>query len=1023
MHVSYRPEPEMIEGIVTSLSETLNRMYPSYPKNQDLVGIGPRVDKIKRLLCLNRQGQNNLTLGIWGMAGIGKTTLAQAISNEVSNSTQFDACCFLANVSEELKKPGGIASLQDKLLSKILEEKSLHTDGWGSAFTSNRIRNKKVLLVLDDVNGLEQLETLALLGRDAFAPGSIVIMTSRDKQVLRNRVDEIYEVKALNYEESLQLFCLGAFKQNSPYNDFWDLADRFVGYARGNPLALKVLGSALYGQSKEYWESALRKLQGSPDTKILDALKISYDTLDRVEKDIFLDIACFFKGWNAEDVMKLCDSFHDGKAHCAVMNLIDRCLLNITTEGNIWMHDLLQELAQSIVHEESTEPGNRSRIWNPKDIDHVLRNNTGTHAIQGLSLDMSQSSLLQLSPNSFSRLSKLRFLNFHNSKRGRRLQISGGTSLEYLPSELRYLHWDGYPSKSLPPDFNPENLDTLALPNSDIEKLWDGDGVTKFPEVPLHITELNLSGTSIEEVPTSLSELESLEYLSLSGCPLRKFPENLPRSIKSLYLDKTNIEVVPSSIGYLSELSKLHMNGCERLKTIPASLCRLKHLEYLDFSNCSRLDGFPEILEPMETLWKLDLSGTALKGLPSSLSFLVGLEELRLNDCRNLTSLPNSLCSLTSLRLLYVQNCPNLVSVPDIKSLWRLKADETALLQLPSSTGHLEELSLSRCKDLKLGLFSGLTSVSNLCLRDSNISEIPEHLGELTNLSRLDLSKNEFTRIPTTIRRLPNLVELLVISCKRLRSMPVLPPCLKKLDAHNCTSLESVSQQPHCKPDDGPCSYQFSNCFNLDQDAYNKVVAHAQLIIQRVATTLVEAYQHCKMINGAASVFCLPGSDILGWFNHKGIGSSITVKLPSGWSKSTFSGFALCIVVDFKDYEDHCQSRKGFEQCPTVGSLHPTIHCRVGFKTKHGDCHNFSCKWQVGNDDEPRQIRRDHVLFLYHNDIYRSVVHMVDKDNCNEVSFDFFEENLRCKVKKCGVRLLYAKSSENFSSLGVRSRL
>ncbi|OMO52636.1 hypothetical protein CCACVL1_29150, partial [Corchorus capsularis] len=419
-------------------------------------------------------------------------------------------------------------------------------------------------------------------------------------------------------------------------------------------------------------------------------------------------------------------------------------------------------------------------------------------------------------------LPKLRLLNLRDCKSLRKIpDLSLAPNLEMLDiSYCSSLHHE-LPSLSSFPSL--ERLEIHGCLN-----------LKKFPEVPLHITTLNLSGTSVEEIPKSVMELECLEYLSLSGCPLTNFPENLPRSIKSLYLDQTNILAVPSSIGSFSELSKLHMSGCERLKTIPTSLCRLKHLEYLDFSNCSRLDSFPEILEPMETLWKLDLSGTALKGLPPSLSFLVGLMELRLNDCRNLTSLPNNLCSLTSLRLLYVQNCPNLVYVPDIKSLWRLYADETALLQLPSSAGHLEELSLSRCKDLKLGLFSGLTSVSNLCLRDSNISEITEHLGKLTNLSRLDLSKNEFTRIPTTIRRLPNLAELLLISCKRLRSVPILPPGLKILDAHNCTSLESVAQQPHCKPDDedGSCSYIFSNCFNLDQNSYNKIVAHAQLKFQ-----------------------------------------------------------------------------------------------------------------------------------------------------------------------------------------------
>ena len=126
--------------------------------------------------------------------------------------------------------------MQEKLLVEIFEDRNVHIN----AFTLNRLRRKKVLIVLDDVDDLDHLDFL-VRGHSSFGAGSRIIITSRDKQVLKNGVDELYELKELNYHESLQLFSANAFKQSHPPENYIDLSDRVICYAKGNPLALKVL--------------------------------------------------------------------------------------------------------------------------------------------------------------------------------------------------------------------------------------------------------------------------------------------------------------------------------------------------------------------------------------------------------------------------------------------------------------------------------------------------------------------------------------------------------------------------------------------------------------------------------------------------------------------------------------------------------------------------------------------------------------------------------------------------------------
>ncbi|XP_065616842.1 LOW QUALITY PROTEIN: disease resistance protein RUN1 [Quercus suber] len=241
------------------------------------------------------------------MGGMGKTTLAQEIYKRIF--ANFEASSFIDNVREETRNQG-LVSLQKQLISKILMESEINI--WkiyeGINVIRNIARNKKVLIVLDDVDGEEQLEALAG-NHDWFGSGSRIIVTSRDSHLLRRCDMNIYTVKQLNNDDALKLFSLRAFKKPGPKENYMDLSQDFVNYANGLPLALKVLGSLLFDKEIDEWNSALDKLKVEPDKKFLDILKISYDGLTNMQKELFLDIACFFKGENKNCIRDILKSF------------------------------------------------------------------------------------------------------------------------------------------------------------------------------------------------------------------------------------------------------------------------------------------------------------------------------------------------------------------------------------------------------------------------------------------------------------------------------------------------------------------------------------------------------------------------------------------------------------------------------------------------------------------------------------------------------------------------------------------
>ncbi|XP_076933589.1 disease resistance protein RPV1-like [Bidens hawaiensis] len=305
-------------------------------------------------------------VSICGMGGIGKTTLSRMVYDQVS--TRFDGSCFVANI-RKVSKSHGLKHIQRVMLSRLLKNRNLHvrSNNEGVDPTRPQLINRKILLVLGDVDDNSRLEALVGGGK-WFSEGGRIIITTRDESLLvANNIMEAYYVKPLDDNESYQFLRKHAFKMDDSTMAYDDLLPQVVSYAAGLPLALKVLSSLLCGRSKKEWTSALARLQVCPKKTIHDTHKLSYDGLDAAEKELFLHIVYFFNDTEKDYAVNILNSCgFSGEVGIRIPE--QKSLVHIL-KGRIKMHKLIQQMGRDIVRKmHPDEPAKRSQLWLAQEV-------------------------------------------------------------------------------------------------------------------------------------------------------------------------------------------------------------------------------------------------------------------------------------------------------------------------------------------------------------------------------------------------------------------------------------------------------------------------------------------------------------------------------------------------------------------------------------------------------------------------------------------------------------------------------
>ncbi|XP_040991940.1 disease resistance protein RUN1-like [Juglans microcarpa x Juglans regia] len=540
-------EAKFVEKIVEEVLSKLNVAHFHVAKHP--VGILSRVEKMKALLNLGTSDHIRV-VGIYGMGGIGKTTVAKAVYNQIYE--EFEGSSFLSSIKESSGKHNGLVGLQKQLLRDILKyRKDLEFGNVDRGFNliKERLHGKKVLIVLDDVNQLEQIHTF--VGNcEWFGSGTRVIVTTRDEHLLeKSTAHEKYRVEELTHSDSLELLSWHAFNMPHPKENYDQLSISIASYAGGLPLALEVLGGHLFNRSIIQWRSTLEKLEKIPHSEIQQKLKISFDSLgdDRI-KDIFLDIACFFIGMDKEYATKIfhgCGFFPDIDLNI----LIERSLVTVDYINMLRMHDMIRDMGREIIRE--TSPKNRS-LWFHEDVLSVQKKQLGSDAVEGLVLNLPKLEDECFKTEAFANMKNLRLLQINN------LHLTG--CFEHLSKELRWLSWHKCPLKFLPPNFDLANLVVLEMQRNNVKQVWKENRVLNKLKV------LNLSHSkNLFKLPDFV-QVPNLETLIVEGC------------ISLVELDE--------SVGYLKGLVLLSLKGCKSLKNLPESICRLKTLETLNLFGC-----------------------------------------------------------------------------------------------------------------------------------------------------------------------------------------------------------------------------------------------------------------------------------------------------------------------------------------------------------------------------------------------------------------------------------------------------
>ncbi|CAN6446421.1 unnamed protein product [Victoria cruziana] len=791
------------------------------------LGIQTRVQDVKKMLKNGGEGVD--VVGIHGMGGLGKTTIAKAVYNDLAK--RFDgATCFLSNVRETAGQPNGLVTLQKQVFQEILKDGSicLNNVSHGQSLIKERTNHKRVLLVLDDVDSAEQLDALAG-GRDWFGSGSVIIITTRDEEVLLThnvKEEEIYRPQMLNKAQALKLFILHAFDGIQPQGEYAQLANQVVAAAGGLPLTIKVLGSLLSSiKDVQEWKDILEKVKTVPHKEVQKTLKISYDSLDEIEKKIFLDISYFFIGRGRRNATYMWEGcgWHPKSA---IGVLLRRSLITINEEsGEFEMHDQIRDMGREIVGGESSQaPEKHSRFRELDSLDLSRPGIVGTEDIEAIQFRCEKEGELSINIESFAAMSRLRMLRLEN------VTLEG--EYERFPRNVKCLEWHPQGMYSLPSSLDLENMVVLDMSRSSIVEFWGGQKVFHQLKVldlsycrrlvcpdftdMVHLEILNFEGcSSMRDLHPSIGALKSLCELRLASCKcLKELPEAVYEltSLEKLDLSYCGITALPpksedsKSWRVLGKLEVLLLDYCGNLIDCPV-FNKMPNLTTLSFRKCNLMNKIDPSIGHLKSLIQLDLDGcSSLRKLPQEIGQLTSLKELSLSGCSQISSLPGSIVSLDQLEILSIYGCKLLKSLPQLPPSL-IKVDCTSCWQLESiadisNVKGLQTLDLTECErlvdvpgieQLKFLEFLNLGKCRSLC------GSIVGRIKDLDGLEKLELGYCEsLTKSPHFTSNMTRLEHLYFSCCVKMAEVDPSIGHLKaltRLDLFNCISLKGLPEE------------------------------------------------------------------------------------------------------------------------------------------------------------------------------------------------------------------------------------
>ncbi|KAF7848100.1 hypothetical protein BT93_L2296 [Corymbia citriodora subsp. variegata] len=737
---------ELIKSIVLEVLLKLNgkmRFIPDHLVETDDLRC------IEELLDIDFDDQVRFII-IHGTGSIGKSTLASIIFNRFRS--EFNCSSFLEDV-----RYYSLLDMQKKLLSEILGSTSareIYDTNHGIDRIKRGLGNKKVLIVLDNVDEKRQLKKLT--GRcDWFGFGSRIIVTIRDIRTILDEGNQTracnyltYQVKEMPLDQAIQLFSRHVFRSDAPPMDYYTFLEEVISSIGRLPLTLEVVGSLFTRNGRSKWNEILRDLKQVPCGEVRETLMISLNKLNRMQKVIFLEIACYCIG---EDEINACYMWDDcgySPRH-TIDALMLMSLIKIDKNNKLWMHDELRDLGRYIVKEENFEDvGKHPWVWIDENTSDILMSNEEKPNVQALSVGINH----DFTPNRLAHFPNLRFLG------GEKMNFVG--DFRNLLHSLRWLSWPHCPLDLSIKNFHLVNLVVLNLSRSNITHDWGGWRQIETPDfsefgkleklilawcVKLSTIDSSIDIRECHSLQGLPDEIGSLECLSEIIMPSGGKPFKLSETLGNLkYLTKFEIRfhyginLIPLSIGRLTNLTNLSLRACKNLCELPDSIGELESLIELDLQ-LSRISILPDSIGYLKRLKVIRVGHTKIQMTPYALGGVKTLEVIDASFCLYLhDEIPWEMWSLTCLRILDLYGSP-ISRVPTkingFSNLQELKISSHQLCPLPELPSSLKYLEVEAAQYPILPNLSSLVhlhhlkicgSLSNFACRSANEDFWPE---------------------------------------------------------------------------------------------------------------------------------------------------------------------------------------------------------------------------------------------------------------------------------------------------------